>query len=119
VCCVELAQEISEEKNFSMWPRDCSHGILVKNVTAFCPCLKSLSEAKIKRFILTALTKEVSKKHIRDLVLWFSLMKSILTEHSKLRKKKNIKCIVQVIVKGHGSETELNPVFKEIKRLRE
>jgi hypothetical protein len=27
---------------------DCSFDILVKNVTAFCPCLKSLPEAKLK-----------------------------------------------------------------------
>ena len=59
--CVDLAQEVSVEKNFSMWPRDCSCDILVKNVAAFCPCLKSLPQAKIKRFILIALTKEVSK----------------------------------------------------------
>jgi hypothetical protein len=37
----------------------------VKNVVSFCPCLKSLPEAKVKRLgliELTALTKEVSKK---------------------------------------------------------
>ena len=60
--CGSLALEVSEEKNFNMWLRECSYDTLVKNVTAFCPCLKSLSEAKIKRFILIALTKEVLKK---------------------------------------------------------
>ena len=59
--CVDLAQEISKEKYFSMWHKDCFCGILVKNV-AFCPCLKRLSEAKVERFILIALTKEVSKQ---------------------------------------------------------
>ena len=44
-------------------------GILVKNVAAFCPCLKSLPEAKVKRFVLIALTKEVSKKLNRGFVL--------------------------------------------------
>jgi hypothetical protein len=34
----------------------------VTNVAALYPCLKSLPEDKIKRFILIALTKEVSKK---------------------------------------------------------
>jgi hypothetical protein len=34
--------------------------ILVKNVAAFCPYSKSLPEAKVKRFKLIALTKEVS-----------------------------------------------------------
>ena len=50
--CVDLAQEISKEKNFSMWHKDCFCGILVKNVATFCPCLKSLPEAKVKRLIL-------------------------------------------------------------------
>ena len=59
--CVDLAQEISKEKNFRMWHKDCFCGILVKNVATFCPCLKSLPEAKVKRLILIALTKKVSK----------------------------------------------------------
>ena len=37
-----LAQEATEKDNFSMLPRDCSCDILVKNLAAFCPCLKSL-----------------------------------------------------------------------------
>ena len=35
---------------------------LVKNVAALCPCLKSLPEAKVKRFLLVALTKDVLRK---------------------------------------------------------
>ena len=35
---------------------------LVKNVVAFCPCLNSLPEAKVKKFRLIALTKEISKQ---------------------------------------------------------
>ena len=84
----DLAQKDSSKKNFSMQPRDCFCGILVKNVAAFCPCLKSLPEAKVKRFILIALTAKVSQKPSRDFVLWFSLMKSILINHSKLQKEK-------------------------------
>ena len=97
--CVDLAQEISKEKNFSMWHKDCFCGILVKNVATFCPCLKSLPEAKVKRLgliALIALTKEVSKKPSRDFVLWLSLTKRSLNKHSKLRKK-NIKYMVQVL----------------------
>ena len=63
----DLAQKVSSKKNFSMQPRDCFCGILVKNVAAFCPCLKSLPEAKVKRFILIALTKEVSKSPAKTL----------------------------------------------------
>jgi hypothetical protein len=33
--CVDLAQEISKEKNFRMWHKDCFGGILVKNVATF------------------------------------------------------------------------------------
>lgn len=35
-----LAQEISDKKNFSMQPTDCSCDILLKIVAAFCPCPK-------------------------------------------------------------------------------
>lgn len=41
--------------------RDHSSDILVKNV-AFCPCLNSVSEAKVKRFQLIALANEISKE---------------------------------------------------------
>jgi hypothetical protein len=66
--CADLAQEVSVE-NFRMWPRYCFCGILVKNVATFYPCLKSLPESKVKRFVLIALTKEVSKKLNRGFVL--------------------------------------------------
>ena len=67
--CVDLAQEISKEKNFRMWHIVCFCGILVNNVATFYPCLKSLPEAEVKRLgliALIALTKEVSKKPSRD-----------------------------------------------------
>ena len=60
---------------------------MVKNAV-FCPCLKNLPEAKVKRLGLIAMTKEVSEVPIIDFVLWLSLMKSILNKHSKLRKVK-------------------------------
>lgn len=63
--CADLAPEVSGKKIFSMWPRECSCGILVKGVALFYPCLRGLPEAKVKRFILIALTKEVSKKPSR------------------------------------------------------
>jgi hypothetical protein len=45
----------------------------------------SLPEDNVKNiYILIALTKEVSKEPSRDVVLWFSLMKSILMKRSKL-----------------------------------
>ena len=83
-------------------------------MATFCPCLKSLPEAKIKRFILIALTEEVLNKISRDFVFWFRLKKN---KHSKLKKKK---------YKIHDSKSKeapengvkLNPEFKEINRLK-
>ena len=107
--CVDLAQEISKE-NFSMWHKECFCGVLVKYVATFCPCLKSLPEAKVKRLRLIALTKEVSKKPSRDFVHGLSLMKRSLNKHSKLRKEKYK--IYGLSIKGvPGSEMEQNPVF--------
>ena len=81
----------------------------MKNVATFCPCLKSLPEAKVKTFRLFALSKEVSKKPSRDFVLWLSLMKRSLNKHSKLRKEKYN--IYGLNIKGvPGSEMEQNPV---------
>ena len=108
--CVDLAQEISKEKNFSMWHKDCFCGILVKNVATFCPCLKSLPETKVESIRLIALTKKVSEIPIIYFVLWLSLMKRSLNKHSKLRKEKYK--IYGSSIKGiPGSEREQNPVF--------
>jgi hypothetical protein len=108
--CVDLVQEISKEKTFSMWHKDCFCGILEENVATFCPCLKSLPEAKVKRFGLIALTKEVSKKPGQDFVLCLNLTKRSLNKHSKLRKAKYK--IYSSRIKGiPGSEMEQNPVF--------
>jgi hypothetical protein len=57
------------EKNFSIWHRDAFCGILLKNMAAFCPCLKILPEVKVKRLILIALAKEVSEMLIMYFVL--------------------------------------------------
>jgi hypothetical protein len=50
--CGCLAQEVSEEENVSMWPRNCSADILTNNVAAFCPCTKKkkkiMPEVKLK-----------------------------------------------------------------------
>ena len=84
----------------------------MKNVVAFCLCLKSLLEAKVTRFILIALTKEVSKIPSRDFVLWFSLMKSVLMKMSKLKKEK-YKVYGSSNKGTPGSEIKLNPMFKK------
>jgi hypothetical protein len=68
----------------------------VKNVATFCPCLKNLPEAKVKRLRLIALAKELSKKLSREFVLWLSLLKNILNN----LERKNIKYMARVL-KGH------------------
>ena len=79
-------------------------------MVAFCPCLKSLPKAKVKRLRLIALTKEVSKNPSRDFILWLNLMKSVLNKHSKLRKEKYK--IYSLNIEGEsGSRIELNPMF--------
>lgn len=95
---------------------DCSD-VLVKNVVAFCPCQKSLPEAKVKRFMFIALTKEVSKKLSIDFALWFALMKSVFIKHSQLRKEKYKMCGSQS--KGAaGRGVELNAVFRRVNGMK-
>ena len=91
---------------------------MVKNVAAFCPCLKSLSEAKVNRVQLITLTKEVSKEPSLDSVVWFSLVKNILIKCSKLKKKK-FKIYGSSNKGALGSRMELNLMFYEIDKLRE
>jgi hypothetical protein len=54
----------------------------------FCPSLGSLPDAKLDRFSLAALRKEVLKKQRIDFVIWLTLMKNVSIKHSKLRKEK-------------------------------
>lgn len=56
---VGLAQEISDEKNISILPRDLSCNILEKKVVCFCPCPKSLFAAEVKSFGLILLGEEI------------------------------------------------------------
>jgi hypothetical protein len=71
----------------------------VKNVATFCPYLKSLPVAKIKRLNLISLTKEDSKMPNIDFILWLSIIKSILNRHRSLERE-SIKYMFQVL-KGH------------------
>ena len=65
--CGCLAREISAEC-VSLWPRDGSCDILVKNVVTFCPCPKILSEAKVKHFGLILMAEGISKQPRTDSV---------------------------------------------------
>ena len=65
--CGGLAPALSE-KNINLWPRNCSWDTLVKNVSAFCPCQKSLPEVKVKRFGLILLIEGISKQLVLTLL---------------------------------------------------
>jgi hypothetical protein len=83
-------------------------------VAALCACLKGFPEAKIKRFILITLTKEIFKKSSRNFVLCLNPMKSIFKKHSELRYEKHN--IYGSSMKGTpGCDIELNLVFKNTK----
>ena len=69
-------------------------------MATFCSCLKNLPGAKVKRFILIALTKDILKQSRIDSALWITLLKSVLIKHNKLRKEKNTKCMIHGL-KGH------------------
>lgn len=60
--CESLAQEVSDKKNFSLWPTDCSCDILVKIVAAHALVQKKVPVAKLKDFGLIMLAKEISKQ---------------------------------------------------------
>ena len=62
--CGDLAQV--SEKNINTWPRECFYDILANNVTAFCPCPKCLSEAKVKTLGLIPFAEEISKQPNAD-----------------------------------------------------
>ena len=55
-----------------MLPRDCSCDILVKEMPAFCPCPKSLPEAKVKSFGLILLAEEILKQPSIDCRVFLS-----------------------------------------------
>ena len=63
---VGLKRLVSEEKNVSMWPRDCFFCYLVENMAAFCPCLKNLFEDKVKRLRSFEIAKGVYKKSLKE-----------------------------------------------------
>lgn len=68
-----LDLDVSEEKNFSLWPRDSSCDILVKNMAAFSPFPKSLPVVKVKRVIrLIALAGSLKSTKFRLFVVVYS-----------------------------------------------
>jgi hypothetical protein len=121
VCLLHIPLPISDLPSYSRYSPEFTFCVPIRppgvHLTSFYLSLKSVPEAKVKRFILIALTMEVSRKSNRDFVLWLSLRKNILNKHSKLRKEK-YKMYGSSNKQTPRSEMELNPVFKEINRVR-
>lgn len=97
---------------------------MAKKVAGFCPYHKCLLKAKVKSSGLTSLAKEISKqlsidyvKHSVLCLLVFSLMKSVLMKKNKLSKEK-YKMYHSKRKGAPGSIMELNPVFKELNKLK-
>lgn len=94
-----MVQGTSEEKNFTL---------LLSLLS------EELAEAKIKRFRIIILTKEVSKPTTFNFFQWFNLMEQVLIKFTKLREE-NCKMYGSKINREQGSGMELNLVFKAIK----
>jgi hypothetical protein len=52
-------------------------------VAAFCPCLKSLPEAKLKSFALVALAEKISEQRNIDFVVQLLVLPPMKTYHEK------------------------------------
>ena len=87
------SKEVSE-KNVSMWPRDWSCHILMKNAATFCLCLKSLPDTIVRNCCLVQLDEEISKTSSIDCVMWLlvvTLMKIYKeNEYSEQVKIQNV-----------------------------
>ena len=73
--CWVLAQELLEERNFSMLPRDCLCDILVREEAAFCLLPFALVQKvslrlKRKVFGLILLAEEIPKQPSIDSAIW-------------------------------------------------
>jgi hypothetical protein len=69
-----------------VWLRDSSCAILAKDLTAFYLCLKSLPEARVKKFRLLVLANKISKQPSIDR-LCPVVLKNILMECSNISKE--------------------------------
>ena len=74
-----------------MLPRNISCDRLVKKMSTFCHCSKSLPEAKVKKFGLILLAEEISNSLVKTLSLcgyYCLLFYRFIMKRSKLSKKK-------------------------------
>ena len=87
----------------------------MKNVAGFRPCLKNLPEAKVKRFRLILLAKEISRQPSLDSVVWLLLVTLTQIYNKKEQGELEKYKMYNLRRKGApGSGMELSPVFKEI-----
>ena len=83
--CGGLIKEVLEEKNFSMWSRDC-----YCNIAAFCLYLKNLAEVMLKTLGLIELVEEISKQPSidSDLCLLLVTLMHIYNEKKQVEQRK-------------------------------
>ena len=90
---------------------------MAKNVAAFCPCPKTLPEAKLKSFGLMALAEEISRQSIHS-VSWLLMATLIqIVKRNKLSKKKH-KMYSLKEKEAPGNILELSLGFKEVESLK-
>ena len=68
----------------------------MKNVVAFCSCLKSLPDPKVKRCGLIPLSEEISGQPSTDSVVWLlvSMLIRIYNEKEQAKQGKIKKCTI-------------------------
>lgn len=86
-----------------------------QKVATICPCLKSLSEAKVKCFRLIPLVEEISKQPRIDSVMWL-LVVILMKTYNKKERNEHFK-MYNARRRAPGSEAELSLVFKKIKAI--
>lgn len=85
-----LAQEVSEGNNINSCDRAHSCGILPNNVVAFCSYPKNLPEAKLKRFGIMSLVKEIPRSPNISSLTWLLVitLMQIYYENQQAEKKR-------------------------------
>ena len=96
-----------QSRSVFIWRSSCN--ILVKCVDTLCLCLRSLPEAKIKRFILTELIKksQITEQRFGSLVKSYEEHFLTTTAIVERKNRKHVSSSKGAL----GSRMELNPVF--------
>lgn len=88
--CGDPVPEVLEEKNINMLTGDNSFDIFVKkNVAAFCPSPKYMTDAKLKSCGLSVLAEEITRQPNIDCLVWLLMTTLIeIYNEKELSKEK-------------------------------